>query len=29
LKRLQGQHGARFDPAPILADYASSGRRFY
>ena len=29
LKRLQGQHGARFDPAPILSDYASSGRRFY
>lgn len=29
LKRLQGQHGARFDPAPILGDYASSGRRFY
>ncbi|MBX7184313.1 MAG: enoyl-CoA hydratase/isomerase family protein [Vicinamibacteria bacterium] len=29
LKRLQGQHGARFDPAPILAEYAGSGRRFY
>jgi len=29
LKRLQGEHGARFDPAPILAEYASSGRRFY
>ena len=29
LKRLQGQHGARFDPAPIVSDYASSGRRFY
>lgn len=29
LKRLQGQHGARFDPAPILSEYASSGRRFY
>ena len=29
LKRLQGQHGARFDPAPILAEYAASGRRFY
>ena len=29
LKRLQGQHGARFDPAPILGEYASSGRRFY
>jgi 3-hydroxyacyl-CoA dehydrogenase/enoyl-CoA hydratase/3-hydroxybutyryl-CoA epimerase len=29
LKRLQSQHGARFDPAPILSDYASSGRRFY
>jgi 3-hydroxyacyl-CoA dehydrogenase/enoyl-CoA hydratase/3-hydroxybutyryl-CoA epimerase len=29
LKRLQGKHGARFDPAPILGEYASSGRRFY
>ena len=29
LKRLQGQHGARFDPAPILAEYAASGRKFY
>ena len=29
LKRLQGQHGARFDPAPVLGDYASSGRRFF
>jgi 3-hydroxyacyl-CoA dehydrogenase/enoyl-CoA hydratase/3-hydroxybutyryl-CoA epimerase len=29
LKRLQGQHGARFDPAPILSEYAASGRRFY
>ncbi len=29
LKRLQGQHGARFDPAPLLGEYASSGRRFY
>ena len=29
LKRLQGQHGARFDPAPILGEYAASGRRFY
>ncbi len=29
LKRLQGQHGARFDPAPILSEYASSGRKFY
>ncbi len=29
LKRLQGQHGARFDPAPILGEYASSGRKFY
>jgi 3-hydroxyacyl-CoA dehydrogenase/enoyl-CoA hydratase/3-hydroxybutyryl-CoA epimerase len=29
LKRLQGRHGARFDPAPILGEYASSGRRFY
>ena len=29
MKRLQGQHGARFDPAPILAEYAASGRRFY
>ena len=29
LRRLHGQHGARFDPAPILGDYASSGRRFY
>jgi 3-hydroxyacyl-CoA dehydrogenase / enoyl-CoA hydratase / 3-hydroxybutyryl-CoA epimerase len=29
LKRLQGQHGARFDPAPILGEYAASGRKFY
>jgi len=29
LKRLQGQHGARFDPAPILNEYASAGRSFY
>ncbi len=29
LKRLQGEHGARFDPAPILSDYASAGRSFY
>lgn len=29
LKRLQGQHGPRFDPAPILSDYASAGRSFY
>jgi 3-hydroxyacyl-CoA dehydrogenase/enoyl-CoA hydratase/3-hydroxybutyryl-CoA epimerase len=29
LKRLQSQHGARFDPAPILSDYAGSGRKFY
>jgi len=29
LKRLQGQHGPRFDPAPILNEYASSGRSFY
>ena len=29
LKRLQARHGARFDPAPILGEYASSGRRFY
>jgi len=29
LKRLQAQHGARFDPAPILGEYAASGRKFY
>jgi 3-hydroxyacyl-CoA dehydrogenase/enoyl-CoA hydratase/3-hydroxybutyryl-CoA epimerase len=29
LKRLKGQHGARFEPAPILADYAALGRKFY
>jgi len=29
MKRLQGVHGARFDPAPILNEYASRGRRFY
>lgn len=29
LKRLQSQHGARFDPAPILGEYAASGRKFY
>ena len=29
LKRLQAQYGARFDPAPILSDYARSGRKFY
>jgi 3-hydroxyacyl-CoA dehydrogenase/enoyl-CoA hydratase/3-hydroxybutyryl-CoA epimerase len=29
LKRLQGRYGARFDPAPILAEYAASGRKFY
>jgi 3-hydroxyacyl-CoA dehydrogenase/enoyl-CoA hydratase/3-hydroxybutyryl-CoA epimerase len=29
LKRLQGQHGARFDPAPILSEYATAGRTFY
>lgn len=29
LKKLQGEHGARFDPAPILAEYAASGRKFY
>lgn len=29
LKRLQGEHGTRFDPAPLLGEYASSGRRFY
>ena len=29
LKRLQSGHGARFDPAPILVEYAASGRKFY
>ena len=29
LKRLQGEHGARFDPANILIEYAASGRKFY
>jgi 3-hydroxyacyl-CoA dehydrogenase/enoyl-CoA hydratase/3-hydroxybutyryl-CoA epimerase len=29
LKRLKGQHGARFEPAPILVDYAALGRKFY
>jgi 3-hydroxyacyl-CoA dehydrogenase/enoyl-CoA hydratase/3-hydroxybutyryl-CoA epimerase len=29
LKRLKGQHGARFEPAPILGDYAALGRKFY
>ncbi len=29
LNRLQDRHGARFVPAKILKEYASSGRKFY
>ena len=29
LKRLKEQHGARFEPAPILAEYANARRTFY
>ncbi|MEO5762823.1 MAG: fatty acid oxidation complex subunit alpha FadJ [Vicinamibacteria bacterium] len=29
LKRLQGEHGTRFEAAPLLSEYAESGRKFY
>jgi 3-hydroxyacyl-CoA dehydrogenase len=29
LEALQAAHGARFEPAPLLREYAAAGRGFY
>ena len=29
LERLAERHGARFEPAPLLRDYAKAGKRFH